>query len=188
MKVMKRPVARLSAEEMEPLAEDSKASASAGGNGRGRGRGGRGRGRGRGQKLPEAEPQEEELWTEEMEDEWNAWRNDKAGQDTQSGQMEPKPRKARSKRRADPEPAADEPADDATELKKQKKKRTQKVEHSMDEHVPEAPAEKLTFAGRRQPAYGMPHLRWQVLRDVFAEQVAPHIHVAKWKHEALRGT
>ena len=42
---------------------------------------------------------------------------------------------------------------------------------------------RQTFAGRRQPANGLPNLRWAVFRKCFIEHIYPHIHVNRSKHE-----
>ena len=45
---------------------------------------------------------------------------------------------------------------------------------------------RSTFAGRRQPAHGMPHIKWAVLRQAFADHVRPHLHVTPSRHEDSR--
>ena len=108
-----------------------------------------------------------------------------------------KPRKASTHGRVLEEPVQDKAAkkarhteavqdDDEAEVTPppKKKKHGACLQHTDAEEGESPPSEgKLTFAGRKQPAHGLPHMKWAVLRDAFRDHVRPFLHVRASRHE-----
>ena len=158
--VMKRPAAKLAAAQAEPCDGGEgvpETSEPPRGRGRGRGRGGRGRG-----GLKTQGPSTEE-WSQDEWDEWVKWQAERADRDASNLEVEAPVKKPKR-----------EPKDAGKSKKNHKAAQPEK----------EIGDEKATFAGRRQPAHGLPHLKWQVIKDCFIDNVRPHVHVQRWKHEA----
>ncbi|CAE7216062.1 unnamed protein product, partial [Symbiodinium pilosum] len=82
---------------------------------------------------------------------------------------EPVQDKAAKKKARHTEAVQDDDEAEATPPPK-KKKHGASLQHTDAEEGESPPSEgKLTFAGRKQPAHGLPHMKWAVLRDAFRD-------------------
>ena len=175
--VMKRPVANLSVEDKEPLSE-SEATKS-----RGRGNG-RGRGRGRATAVKPKKPgwAVADEWTK---DEWEEYLKFKAQAEEEDPKISKKTKQGQDETETPNSKKARTCNEDETESNaKAKRKSNSGVAASQEADETPSPDRKVTFGGRKQPASGLPHLKWQVIRDSFADHVRPHIHVNRSRHEA----
>ena len=192
----------------------SKAGAKPAKPGRG-GRGGRGRGRGRGRArgrgYPEPTPDElPEESAEEAVDEcemidFEAPMDDLEMEEDEADFVPAKKPAARVKaakakkttvehdeypkkksKRASARAGRGDEGGDVTPPTNGKKKHTVAEDEGVSSPPPVVGDGRSTFAGRRQPAHGMPHIKWSVLRQAFADHVRPHLHVSFSRHEDSR--
>ena len=121
---------------------------------------------------------------------WRSERQQDQGPEPDCEQPEPKASRKKEKKK---EGGSKQPESGKTEKKKGAGKKTSKAmemettadpDQKSSEHPLPSP-EKSTFAGRSQPSRDMSKIKWQVLRQAFADHVRPHVHMAIWKHEAL---